>query len=178
MSAVHEQSIDVALSNQVDVQTITSNINSFNTILSTMSQRLLKEGANGSTAVFVNKSGQLGNVVRLHSLSNQSSDTETLNEDSIFFLGASKQLGNNEEVRSHLSSLVKQILADRKRSGVTVVDSNTMEVLGTSLHVRGHVVPQPGRVLRLLTVSKLDAIAPNDHLSKQIGLRLVGSEVN
>src|SRR5689334_4365394 len=95
----------------------------------------------------------------------------------VHLFGAREQLSNNEAVRVDLSCLIEHVLGQVDRCRVTVVDTEALEVFCHQTRVLCHVLPQVGAVLWAITVTKFDAVSPDDNLSTQVRARLRSSVI-
>jgi hypothetical protein len=98
---------------------------------------------------------------------NQSVNTKSRYIIVVLFLRASKQFSQNEEMRANPASGVQKIFGHMYRSGVTAVDTDSVEEAGDLLGILGHVVPEPWVVVRASTEAEFDSIiVDHDFTSK------------
>lgn len=106
-----------------------------------------------------------------HGLANKTVKTETAHEVQVKLLTTSKELGTNIEMGVDPPCRIKEVLADMNGRRMGIIESESIKHARELLDILLHVVPQPGTILGLVAIAKLDAVAPDDEVAPDVGAR-------
>lgn len=125
-----------------------------------------------ATMVVVGINERIGSVGMYH-LTNKCVNTHVLDEDSVLLPAVGEEFSEYNDGWIDLTCLAHKVLTDSQWRPVTVVQTETVEVLGHKLNIYLEASPEFGGVFLFCPESKLGEITPEIHIPAKV-MEIIG----